>query len=43
MYSQLLISQSQNLSQTTESPSKFSGSRKFTLRFQLFQITGVEI
>ena len=34
-YSQLSISQSQCLSQ-----SKFSGTRKFTLRYQQFELTG---
>ena len=42
IYSQLSPSQSLSLSQTTDISSKFSDARKFTLRYQEFEITRIE-
>ena len=42
-FSQLLISQSESPSQTTDTQSKFSDLRKFTLSYQEFELTGVEM
>ena len=41
-YGQLSISQSQSYSKLLISHSKFSDPRKFTLRYQLFEMKGVE-